>query len=991
MQSNAPHQALRTGGAFALPVQLTDFVGREREVAEARRLLESTRLLTLTGAGGSGKTRVALEVAGRVRREESVSVAWVELAGLAEESLLVQHLAGELGVHNESGAPSVRTLIDLIGDPPLMLVLDNCEHVVEEAARVAEALLRACPALWILATSREALGIGGERAWLMPPLSLPAADSGVAAGTAARSDAVRLFVERAQDALPTFALTNENAAAVVEICRRLDGLPLAIELAAARVRVLPPEQMVDRLNDVFRLLTRSSRTAVPRQRTLRATMDWSYALLQPEEQQLLDRLSVFSGGFALEAAEVVGAGAPIGAADVLDVLARLVNRSLVTMREADGAARYVLLETVRQYGAERLRARGDEAVLQARHARCYAELAAAAEPHLTGVTRRPWLARLNRDLDNLRQALAWSREHEPELHLRLVGRLAWFWFSTGHWSEGRRWAEDALALPVATARTRERAAALFAASIIASLQAKNDIARPWLEETLGIAREVGDDRLAAYALNYLGMALVQQGEASGEAVTHAALAWFQAHDDLYGARLSLLLLGTLLLRRGQLDPALVKLEEAVEVARAFGLPRELGIATGMLGSLLLRRGDLERTARLLHESIIALRQDPQYMFLARGLEMCGLLATERGDAETALRLLAAGEALRERIGAGVFAADETVLALGIEALRAGRGEAFVREWAAAKAAPLEAALELAEQATSPAPVTAAPPALSDATTPGPGLPAVAAMPAPAAAAEATSSAKLKVLALGPLSISLGGDEIDATRWTSAKPRELLLYLLCHPEGVPRAKIGPVFWPDSSAAQAKNSFHVLLHRLRKALGDPELVTLDDERYRISPRLDVWFDAAVFEHDMAAALAAGAEGEAFALRLERTLALYRGDFLADEPVGSWRLEVHDRLHRLFVDGLSALADAHAAGGELEPAIEALERLVAAEDLREEAYRRLMQCLARTGQPARALRHFQRLRAILSEDLGAEPEPETVELAGRIRTGAEVSAGG
>ncbi len=998
-QSEAPRRSLRAGGACApLPVQLTRFIGREREVADARRLLGATRLLTLTGAGGSGKTRLALEIATRAQGE--LPVAWVELAGLSDGALLAQHVGAQLGLGEQSGGADARKLVELLGEEPLLLVLDNCEHVVEASAALADALLRGCPGLRILATSREALGIGGERAWLMPPLGLPPGDVAASADAAAAADAVRLFVERAQDALPTFTLTNENAGAVVEICRRLDGLPLAIELAAARVRVLPPEQIRARLHDAFQLLTSHSRTAIPRHRTLRATIAWSYALLQPEEQLLLERLSVFGGGFTLEAAETVGAGAPIEAGAVLDVLARLVDRSLVVMREADGSARYALLETVRQYGAERLRARGDEAArLEGAHARFFAALAAEAEPHLTAASRPPWLARLNRELDNLRQALAWTRAHEPELHLGLVGSLGWFWFANGYWSEGRRWAEAALALPVAAPRTRERAAALFAASVIVSLQAKNELARPWLEEALSIAQELGDERLAAYALNYLGMALIQQARPEGEAVTHAALAWFRDHDDLYGARLSLLLLGTLAVARGQLDTAIVWMEQGVVVARAFGLPRELGIASQMLGSMLLRRGDAGGAAPLLRESLIALRHDPQYMFLARGLEITGLLAGERGDDETALRLLAAGEALRERIGAGVFEADKGVLALRRDALQAALGDAaFARRWTEARGVALEDAIALALGVTSEAgklrwregettgrlAVSAssilAPPA-------GDGSHEDAA-PSPSRP-PAVAPSRLEVLALGPLSIRFHGVAIEAERWSSAKPRELLLYLLCHPEGVARTKLGPALWPEASAAQAKNSFHVLLHRLRKALGDPELVVLENERYRLSPGLDVWFDAAVFEREVGAALAALAAGADAPGPLETALRLYRGDFLAEESVGAWRLEVHDRLHRLLVGGLSALADLRIARGELPAAIEVLERLVAAEDLHEDAYRRLMACLARTGQRERALRHYERLRAILEQDLDAEPEPETVALAERVRAGAIVAA--
>lgn len=918
-----------------LPVQLTAFIGRAHEIAEVRRLLGDARLITLTGAGGSGKTRLALEVAAQLDDGE-LTIGWVELAGITDPALTAAQVAEQLGVREQRTASATQAIVDLIRERRFLLVLDNCEHLVDSAAPMVEALLRACPHLRVLATSREPLAIGGERAWLVPPLALPSA--------------TELFAARAQDVLPAFAVDDGNAAAVAEICRRLDGLPLAIELAAARVRVLSPAQIVARLEDRFRLLASGSRTAIPRHQTLRAAIDWSYALLTADEQRLLDRLSVFGGGFTLEAAEATCAGDPDEAAALLDVLARLVDRSLVMMRELGGRARYALLETVRQYAAERLRARGEDEALRRRHAGYFHALVAAAEPHLITAQRRRWLDGIHVEIDNLRQALLWTRAHDPDAHLRLTGMLCWFWFSTGFWAEGKRWSEEALALPVAAAPTPARAATLFAAAVIASLQAQTQEAQRWLDETVAIARAHGDDRLEAYASNYLGMALIQQSHPDGEAPVHAALAWFRAHGDLYGLRLSLLLLGTRHVALRDFGRAIPVLEEAVAVARTFGLPRELGIALQVLGYALLVKGDVARAAPLLLECMTALHQDPQYLFLARGLEMLGLVAGARGRLDDAARLLGAGEALRETIGAAMFQTDRQAMAPRIAELRATRGEAgFDAAWAEGRTLTFEAALALA---TAGQPVEALPP---------PPVPA----PAPAAAPGLT------VRALGPLEIR-GGDD---AAWTSAKARELLVYLLAHPRGRTRAEIGLDFWPDASAAQVKNSFHVLLHRLRKGLGRADLVVLDDDRYRIDPAAGVWFDAAVFEHEVRAA---GRDAE----RLARAVELYRGDLLEGEPAGDWCVERQSALRLRHHDALAALAGLHLDAGDAAAAIAVLERLVALDPLREAAHRQLMLAYARAGQRDRALDQYGHLLAVLDDELDAAPERATVDLAARIR---------
>ncbi len=925
-----------------LPVQLSGFVGRVSELAEVGQLLSEARLVTLTGAGGSGKTRLAIEAAAQLAREQSQRVAWVELAGLSDPGLTVQGVAEQLGVREERSAAVTERLVALVGERPMLLVLDNCEHLVDAAAGLVDTLLRGCPRLSVLATSREPLGIPGERAWMVPSLGA--------------DDATRLFVERAKDAWPAFVLEPGNADTVAEIARRLDGLPLAIELAAARVKLLTPAEILARLDDAFALLTSRARTAIPRHKTLRATIDWSYTLLSQEEQALLDRLSVFRGGLTLDAAEAVCATVT-EAGSMLDVLAQLIDRSLVTMREERGAARYALLETVRQYAAQRLAARGETALLERRHATYFATLVASAEPHLVTRSRPAWIDRLQSELDNLRQALLWSRDAEPALHLELAGRLCWFWFSTGFWSEGRQCAEAALALPIAAAQTPERGAALFAGGVIASLQGDAGPAERWLSEAVAIF-ETGDARRLAYARNYLGLVWISHGKAEGESFIREALAWFRDNDDLYGLRLAWLLLGTLYTSQGELDRALDAMEAGVTAARSFGLPRELGIALQMLGSTVLRRGEIERAEALFRESLAALRHDPQALFVARGLEMLGAVACERGAYVDALTLLGAGEAVRERIGASMLPPDRAQLGPRIETLRAAVPPLrFASTWAEGKALALDAALDLA-------------------------LAGKKESSAPARIEPVVDELRLEIRALGPLEVRLGATRLGGDAWTSGRAKELLLFLACHPAGRTRGELGLLFWPDASAAQIKNSFHVLLHRLRKAVGRADVVVQTDERYLLNPALEPSLDARRFESEAEAALRVSASDPSMRARLEAALAHYRGDFAEGESMGDWSFDLQSRLRGRHHDLLGALGALRLDEGDPGGAAELFERVLRGDGLREDAHRGLMRCHARRGDRSGALRLYGRLEQLLHDELGAPPSRETITLGDRIR---------
>ncbi len=425
-----------------LPVQLTSFVGRAKEMAEVKQRLESTRLLTLTGAGGCGKTRLALEVALTQLDTFEHGVWFVDLAPLFDATLIPQTVASVFGLQEQLERSIAVALEDYFREKSLLLILDNCEHLLEECAKFAETCLKQAAGLRILATSREALSIGGEIAWRLPSLSLPTAEQ-VTSGQLLDSDAVQLFVDRARTASDRFSATKNNAKTIARLCERLNGIPLALELAAARLNVLPIEQINKRLADRFRLLRKGSRTALPRQQTLKATMDWSYELLLENEQVLFRRLSVFVGGFTLEAAEAVCNAESDLEIDVLDGVASLVDKSLMRQEEVKGESRLVMLETIREYGLERLGECGEEEDIRRHHANFFLELAEKAEPEIHGADQVEWLDRLEVEHDNLREVLTWSQtgEGSVEVGLRLAVAIGWFWFVRGHLREGGEWLE----------------------------------------------------------------------------------------------------------------------------------------------------------------------------------------------------------------------------------------------------------------------------------------------------------------------------------------------------------------------------------------------------------------------------------------------------------------------------------------------------------------------------------------------------------------------
>ncbi|MGH3090631.1 MAG: LuxR C-terminal-related transcriptional regulator [Rubrobacteraceae bacterium] len=656
-----------------LPASLTSFVGREREMVEVKRSLAMNRLLTLTGAGGSGKTRLALEAAKDLAGLYPDGAWLVELAPLVEGALVPQEISRILKVREKPDRPTADALVDALRSKKLLLVLDNCEHLVDAVARLAETLLLSCPGLRVVATSREALGIAGEVRLPVPPLALP--DPKRPAEEMERAESARLFVERASHRGSTFALTPRNAEAVARICRRLDGIPLAIELAAARVGAMSVVQISDRIEDSPALLTRGSRTATPRQRTLEGALDWGHELLAEPEKELFARLSTFAGGFSLEAAEAVGAGDDIGEGDVLDLLSALVDKSLVAA-EADletlhaTSPRYRMLEPVRQYARGKLEASGNFDAVRRRHAAFFLALAEEAEPELRGAEQEAWLGRLDAEHENLRAALRWALEREAETGIRLAGALGEFWTMRGHLAEARGWLEAAI--KDGGTQSPRVGKVLFWAGNMAREGGDYERAEELGEESLRLARNLGDEASAATILYDLGLlSLYQCAYEHSRVRLEEALALQRESEDSVGASLTLQALGLLATVQKDYAQASGLHEEALTLARETGDAIAAVFTLGSGALLAVALGDHEKAGRLRAEGMrLAMRFGYERLIIYY-LHICAAQATGEGHLVRAAKLWGAAEALQEAVGSAPSPVETRHFEPYIRAVREG--------------------------------------------------------------------------------------------------------------------------------------------------------------------------------------------------------------------------------------------------------------------------------------------------------------------------------
>jgi predicted ATPase/DNA-binding CsgD family transcriptional regulator len=693
-----------------LPMRLSSFIGREKELAEVRRLLKGNRLLTLTGVGGCGKTRLALAAADELMETFEDGVWLVDLAPLSDPSLVPQAVASTLGVREQPGRSLTVALSDYLASKKVLLVLDNCEHLIEACAELAESLLRSCSELSVLATSREALDVAGEVARPVPSLSLPDLRRIPDIDSLSRYESARLFLDRAEAVKPTFALTEQNAPSVARICYRLDGIPLAIELAAARTKVLSVEEISERLDDCFGLLTTGNRTALPRQRTLHATMDWSHELLPEQERILFRRLSVFVGGFTLRAAESVCTGEDLERNEVLDLLSHLVDKSLVMVRENGGQTSYRLLETVRQYGRERVEESEDEAEVKRRHAAFFVGIAEEAEWELDGPDQTLWLAFLETDHDNFRAALSWSLGEggDAGLGVRLAAALWPFWFARGYLSEGRRWLERAITLSDSLS-TLARAKALNGAGSIATFQDDYEAAKALIEEGLALNRELGDkEGIASSLANLCGVAMLgQRDDIPALAALEEAKALRPEIKNRRTVGNLLILEGRVALARGDLERAVELGEESLEMYR--GARDAYGIVMCLLhvAFVTLARNDYERTAALLREGLQLSRELEHKVFIQYCVTGLAGVAASKGFPVRAARLWGAAERLSEISGGHIVREGKSTIDYErtLTAARSQLEEAAWRAaWAEGRAMSPERAIEHAlEREAAPEP------------------------------------------------------------------------------------------------------------------------------------------------------------------------------------------------------------------------------------------------------------------------------------------------
>lgn len=634
-----------------LPAQMTSFIGRSKEVADVKQLLSESRLLTLTGPGGSGKTRLGLQVASEVLKGFH-GVFFVALAEITDPGLVASTVARALGLVETAGRSILDGLKDYLRSKNLLLVLDNFEQVIAAAPLVSQ-LLGECGTLKVLVTSREALRITGEREYPVPPLALPSLAELPSVESLARYAAIELFVQRARAVKADFRITDESAPAIAEICHRLDGLPLAIELAAARIKLLPPRAMLARLDQRLDFLTGGGRDLPARQQTLRGAIAWSYDLLDGNEQTLFCRLSVFVGGCTLDGVDVVG-GEDLSASSLLDLVGSLVDKSLLReVEDVHGEPRFVMLELLREYGLEQLRARGEEETIRRRHAGFFLDLVEQAEAGLEKGEQVRWMERMEQEHGNLRAAFEWSRSADAaqELCLRLAGALGHFWEVRGHFSEGRERLSSVLSMKSAQGQTPARAKLLSRAAELAYRQSDYASTVEFAEESLALYRVLEDRQGAASMLVKLGNCATESGDFETAAgYLEEALAIWQDLEDKHGTARALISLGWAALRPGDHSLANIRLEQALVLSRELGDTRSIGFELSGLGEIALRQGDTARANQLLAESLELRRQLGNKWGVGVSLGTLGWAATREGDWERARAYLGESLEVRQEIG-----------------------------------------------------------------------------------------------------------------------------------------------------------------------------------------------------------------------------------------------------------------------------------------------------------------------------------------------------
>ena len=722
-----------------LPLQLTSFIGRERELTEARKLLSSTRLLTFTGPGGTGKSRISLQVAAEQLSEFKDGVWLTELAPLIDPTYIISTIASTFNLREIQAVPLIDTVTDYLRGKKILLILDNCEHLIQACARIANQLLHNCPNLKIISSSREALGIDGETVYRVPSLSLPPAP-GDSSKDWMEYESIRLFIERAVQANSQFMLTKDNTPSVTQICERLDGIPLAIELAAARVKLFTPQQIAERLDDRFKLLTGGSRTALPRQQTLRALIDWSYLTLNEIEQNVLRRLAVFSGGWTFEGAESVA-----GEVEAMDGLSGLVNKSLVHVEEKEGESHYHYLETIRQYAMEKLLESGDEVKARERHLAHFLELSRRAEGHFKTPQRLAWMNRLESEHDNIRAALGWALESDPKSALQMVCLLSTFWMSNNYLTEGCSWCQAAIMRLEASSLDRDkidptRARAYLVLAILSVNRGEHHAGLIAAKQSVALARGLDDKSILVQALAFVGFSSAFLGnvalafdslheaedicrklgyrEELAEVLQAMAYVTMEVHGSQAAEQLEAYMQESLILSQGSMDPeAAVRTEgllarmalfrgDLVDARKHADLMldrhREMGDQLAVTGHqsamahAARQLGNFEEALALYRETIQGWQEIGHRGAVAHQLECFAFIAKAQEEGERAVALMSAAELLRRVSNSPRTPQESMEYDRELAGLRAGMDEkTFELLWAEGQSIDMDQAIEFA--------------------------------------------------------------------------------------------------------------------------------------------------------------------------------------------------------------------------------------------------------------------------------------------------------
>ncbi|WP_113704173.1 ATP-binding protein [Nonomuraea lactucae] len=661
------------GPAYNLPAEVTHFVDRRQELAEVRQLLSSSRLVTLTGVGGVGKTRLALQAASDSRSAFETGVWLVELAGLTDPRLLPQAVAAAFGLTGESVQPPLAMLSQQLAQARLLLVLDNCEHLRDACGRLVDTLLRAAPGLRILTTSRSSLGMDEERVYEVQPLEAPESDHPDYSAVN-RYGAVMLFADRASTVLPDFTITPENAPLVGRLCRRLDGIPLAVEMAAVRLRTLSVAQILERLDDRFRLLTAGRTTALPRQQTLRALIDWSFGLCSPREQALWARMSVFAGDFDLEAAEVVCAGGGLSRQDIPDLLTGLVHESILIRDDHGSRTRYRLLDTIRAYGRDRLRESGEVTAART-HRDYFLAVAERAESEWFGPRQQAWSDRLRDEHANLRAALEFccSEPGEAETGLRMAASLRILWFYCGFAGEGRAWLERLLAIDGTPSTARAKA--LWVDGWLATFRNDVDTGMRRLDECQVLAERFDDRRCLAYVANLRSTNALFQGDpATAATFADEALARHRAVGDPLGVAHALFRVAAVAMVRGDTSRAAALCEECLAMSREREERWLRSYALWASGMVAWLQGDFGRATRLEMDALRLKIAFNDMFGSSMCLETLAWIAAAEGQGERAATLFGALQMLWGQSGLAVYGYTVSYHDRSVAAVRRALGD-----------------------------------------------------------------------------------------------------------------------------------------------------------------------------------------------------------------------------------------------------------------------------------------------------------------------------